>query len=130
MTSIYETTDRLIGEHLDALLEIGWQVDDVVLSMLADRMVFPERSAQFVRLVWAVRSLCLQHRKDARGRCRICVKRGRLRRRRLARPCTVYSALSFFLTQPDDLVLRDIPKPVTMPPPLRAEQTVRLPTIP
>jgi len=89
MTSIYQTTDRLIGEHLDELLTAAWELD-----------------TRFVRLVCAARSLRERHRIDAHGRCRTCTRRRRLRRTR-ARPCTVHVALAYYLTQPAELVLRD-----------------------
>lgn len=112
MSSVYETTGRLLGEHLDALLEAGWYVEDLLADQAGASGGATERNAQFVRLISAAQSLYWQHAVDAKGRCRICTRRSRLRRTRL-RPCTVYSALSFYLTQPDELVLRDIPRPAT-----------------
>ena len=92
MTSVYATTDRLIAERLDAL----------AAAVCVEGGAIP-----FARLVGAVVLLRDQHRIGATGRCRICIRRRRLHRR-LARPCTVHSALGFFLTQPDELVLPEL----------------------
>ena len=106
MTTIYHTTDRLIDEQLDALFATAWQLDN-----------------QFARLVAAARSLHEQHRVNAKGRCRICSRRPPLRCTSM-RICTVYAALSFYLTQPNDLVLREIPRPM-----FDVDQTIELPSI-
>jgi hypothetical protein len=115
MSSVYETTGRLLGERLEALLEVGWHVDDLLADQAGVSTGTTEECAQFVRLISAAQSLYWQHAVDPRGRCRICVRRSRRWRARL-RPCTVYAALSFYLTQPDELVLRDVPRPVSQHP--------------
>ena len=131
MTNIYETTDRLIDERLDQLRALGWDVDQQLqpASALADGRSH-QPTMLFVRLVSAVRLLYQLHRIDAKGRCQICTDRPRLRRTR-TRPCTVYSALSFYLTQHDELVLPELPRPPTAQPRQLsdAEQTMELPRI-
>lgn len=92
MTTVYTTTDRLITEQLSALA-----------AAVSDGNATP-----FARLVGAAILLHDQHRIDARGHCRFCPRRRLLRR--LARSCTVHSALGFFLTQPDKLVLPELPQ--------------------
>jgi hypothetical protein len=99
MTSIYATTSRLIDECLEALL---------AASQLLDGRT-NDSNSQFVRLAGAGLALARQHTVDGKGRCRICTRRRRLRRRRM-RPCSVYSALSFYLTQPDELVQQVLPE--------------------
>ena len=82
MSSIYETTDRLIGEHLDALLAVAWEADDRLGPEFTHTF---ESSCQpsmlFVRLVSAARLLYQGHSVDAKGRCRICTTRVRWWRR-------------------------------------------------
>jgi hypothetical protein len=113
MTTIYETTDRLIGEQLDALLTIAWQLDHRQHAIPADSDEFSHRPTMpIVRLVGAARLLYQQHCVDAKGRCRICARRVRWWPSWI-RPCTVYAALNFYLTQPDELVLRELPRPPT-----------------
>lgn len=122
MTSIYDTTSRLIGEYLDALLSASWQPDGIE----------SDRDMRVVRLVAAAMALCRQHEVDGKGRCQVCTRRRAVRRRRL-RPCTVYAVMNFYLTQPDELVLPQLPErhahqvQHTSP---EAEATVRLPRIP
>lgn len=106
LTSVHANTDRLIAERLNALAAAACAADD----------------RPFLRLVAAALHLREQHRIDATGRCRIC-KRRRIRPSR-ARPCTVHTALGFFLTQPDELVQPELPHPVT-----DAERTTPLPRL-
>ena len=119
MTSLYTTTSRLVGEYLDALLGLGWRLDD-----LDD-----DPDLRVVRLAGAALALTQQHAIDSKGRCRICTRRRHLRRTR-TRPCTVYAALSFYLTQPYELALRQFARPGvdrSRPTAPEAETTVRLP---
>ncbi len=126
MTTLYTTVDRLIGEQLDELLALGWEVDEQLEPLTAETDEFSHQPAMpFVRLISAVRFLYQKHAVDAKGRCRICIERGRLWRRTRAQPCTVHAALSFYLTQHDDLVLAELPRSPTFD----AEQTIELPRI-
>jgi hypothetical protein len=125
VTSIYETTDRLIDEELNELLVLAWDMDDRSPSDSAEpghRLTMP-----LVRLISAALLMHQRHNIDTRGRCRICTSRGRLWRRVRMQPCTVYAALNFYLTQPDGLVLRDMHRPRARPMPRPAPDT--LPTI-
>jgi hypothetical protein len=99
MTSLYATTSRLIEERLEALLNAGQPLDGRT----------DDSNAQLMRLAGAGLALAQQHTVDGKGRCRICTRRRRLYRRRM-RPCSVYSALSFYLTQPDELVQQVLPE--------------------
>jgi len=132
MTTIYETTDRLIGEHVDELLALAWDIDEQPRPMSAEADERGHRPTMpFVRLIAAVHLLYQQHGVDAKGRCHICAERTRVWCTR-TRPCTVYAALSFFLTQPDELVLHDIPRPPPTqqsPPVTDLQRTVELPRI-
>jgi hypothetical protein len=113
VTTLYDVTDRLIGEHLHALLALGWQVDELLRTALAEPAATEdsaEPTTPFVRLISAARLLYHHHTIDTKGRCRICTRPSR-GRRAPTRPCTVHAALSFYLLQPDELVLREIPRP-------------------
>ena len=135
MTTLYTTMDRLIGEHLDELLALGWEVDEQLRSAATET---DEPSHQptmpFVRVISAVRLLHQKHTVDAKGRCRICTERRRFWHRTRTQPCTVHSAFSFYLTQSDELVLSEIPRPRAAPgrPPLELDlrPTIELPRIP
>ena len=118
MSSIYATTGRLVTEHLDELLATGWKLTFDSSLVTTDPRV--------VRLVGAALSLVQQHTVDSHGRCQFCTRRRAARRTRM-RPCTVYSAMSFYLTQPDELVLPQIPGPRWAGPDSAA--TLRLPKL-
>jgi hypothetical protein len=114
MTSLYATTSRLIDEYLEALLTASQLLDGGT----------NDSNSQFVRLAGAGLALAQQHTVDSKGRCRICTRRRHLRRRRM-RPCSVYSALSFYLTQPDELVQQVLPELIPArpaPEPVEADQ--------
>jgi hypothetical protein len=84
MTTLYEVTDRLIGEQLDALLPLGWQIDELLHSAIvepANRREDPDRTMRFVRLISAARLLYQQHTVDRKGLCGICPSRSRYRAR-------------------------------------------------
>lgn len=120
VTAMYVTTSRLIVERLEAALATAWQFEHQVAD--------PDVS--LVRVVGAGLALIRQHTVDGKGRCRICIQRRRWRRVR-RRPCTVYGALMFYLTQPDALVLRQLSEPDRSGgEPNAAERTVRLPRLP
>lgn len=95
MTSAYAMTSRLVEDRI-ALLLTAAMLDHVV-----------DEPARFVRLAAGALALVQQHAIDDKGRCRFCTRR-RCWRRVRARPCTVYSAFCGYLTQPDELVQRQI----------------------
>ena len=68
MTTIYETTDRLIGEHVDELLALAWDIDEQLRPMSAEADERGHRPTMpFVRLIAAVHLLYQQHGVDAKG---------------------------------------------------------------
>jgi hypothetical protein len=96
VTSAFGLTSRLVEERIEQLLCVAGTLDDLV-----------DEPARFVRLAAGALALVQQHAVDNKGRCRFCTRRRRWRRVR-ARPCTVHAAFSAYLTQPDDLVQRQI----------------------
>lgn len=135
MTTLYTTMDRLIGEHLDELLTLGWEVDEQLRSAAIET---DEPSHQptmpFARLISAVRLLYQKHTVDAKGRCRICTERGRFWRRMRVQQCFVHAVLSFYLVQSDEVVLSEITRSRTVQRrrrPLRLDlrPTIELPRI-
>jgi hypothetical protein len=95
VTSAAVLTSRLVEKRIELLLHAA------MLGQPTDE------SDRFVRLAASALALVQQHAIDDKSRCRFCTRRRRWRRVR-ARPCTVYAAFSAYLTQPDDLVHRQI----------------------
>ena len=93
-------------------------------AKLAQRREQVDCALRIVRLVAAAWSLYLRHRVDAKGRCRHCPRRRgwlgwwggwRFDRRRTGQ-CTVLATLSFYLMQPTEVVLRELPRRVSVKP--------------
>lgn len=96
MTSAASVTSKLVRERLELLLSVASTLDHHL-----------DEPARFVRLAVAALTLVQQHAVDSKGRCRFCTRRRGWRRVR-ARPCTVHAAFDASLTQPDDLVQRQV----------------------
>ena len=103
-----------MAETLAGLLDAAWRIE----------LGRGSQDLRFVRLVAAAWSLYLRHRVDAKGRCRHCPRRRgwlgwwggwRFDRRRTGQ-CTVLATLSFYLMQPTEVVLRDLPRRVSVKP--------------
>jgi hypothetical protein len=95
VTSAFVMTSQLVQQRIELLLHAA------MLGQVVDE---PDR---FVRLAAGALAVVQQHTIDDKGRCRFCARRRRWRRVR-ARPCTVHAAFSAYLTQPDELVQRQI----------------------
>lgn len=95
MTSAAVLTSKLVEERIELLLHA---------AMLGQPTDEPDR---FVRLAASALALVQQHAIDDKGRCRCCTRRRRWRRSGLGRARS-NAAFSAYLTQPDDLVHRQI----------------------
>lgn len=100
------------------------ELSDLLDTVLAGEVVSDRATAErLVRSVGALVHLHQQHPVDARGRCGVCCPVRRWWRPWSKRSiCTVHTALSFYLWQPCDSVLKALVqrKPDTSPKPPRA----------
>lgn len=109
MTTPYTNMHRLLGEQLDELLALVWEVDEQLQPAVAE---FEEPSHQptvpFARLISAARFLHRQHTVDAKAAVASAPGEDDSCGARQSNPCSVHAALSFYLVQPDEIVLSKI----------------------
>lgn len=95
MTSVHAVSHRLITQRLEVLLSAA------VLGQVVNE------PARIARVAAGALALIRLHSIDDKGRCLYCTRRRSWHPVR-ARPCTVHAVFNAYLTQPADLVNRQI----------------------